>query len=390
MRGGSGRALLAAVALASVVGSAPSPAFAFGTIDGGGQHREHERITRAALACPAGAGSDGDCFEPRSVAQLAGHGQKFGGVGAPDRTEVSVPAAHCDDADFLAGDYPRTRDQATSGLRACVEHLRGRFRQAVGLAAGLLDDEGRIAVAEADLGTDCVLDSADERRAKCTTLEGFGRALHGAQDFYAHSNWADEADPDRPTGPDNPPGLNLPGPSPVLDLGGSGARAVPRDLATGCFVLADQVTGTGACERRITHGALNKDNGLVDPVTGAATSPTTPRGRVGDNFAKAVTGAVVETRHQWREFQVALAGDYGSARASLMVCALTRDDPANGCRAPAPVARRAGRDGTARTVVALAVPGVLLAVAVLLVLLRRRRRALGSHTRRSSGLIRRG
>nr|BFE73253.1 hypothetical protein GCM10020092_065540 [Actinoplanes digitatis] len=326
------------------------------------------------MACPAGTGSDGDCFEPRSVAQLAGHGSRFGAVGAPDRTEVSVPAAHCDDADFLAGGYPRTRDQATAGLRDCVDHLRGRFREAVGNAAGLLDGEGRIVSAAVDLGTDCVLDSAAEQRAKCTSLESFGRALHGAQDFYSHSNWADAADPARPPGPDNPPGLNLPAPSPVLDLRGGAARAVPRDLTTGCYVLADQVEGTGMCELRVTHAALNKDNGLVDPGSGAATDPTTPRGRVGDNFAKAVTGAVVETRHQWQELQVALADEYGADRAALMACALTHDDPADGCRDPAPVARVADRDGTSRTVVAVAVPGVLLGAAILLLLLLRRRR----------------
>ncbi|MET8151669.1 CinY protein [Actinoplanes sp. NPDC049668] len=372
MRGGSGRALLAALALAlagSIV-SVPAPAAGFGTIDGGGQRREHERITRAAVACPAGTGSDGDCFEPRSVAQLAGHGNRFGAVGAPDRTEVSVPAAHCDDADFLAGDYPRTRDQATAVLRACVDHLRRRFREAVGAAAGLLDGEGRLAPAAVDLGTDCVLDSAAEQRAKCRSLESFGRALHGAQDFYAHSNWADTADPARPTGPDNPPGLNLPAPSPLLDLRGGGARAVPRDLTTGCF---------GVCERRVTHATLNKDNGLVDPGSGAATDPTTPRGRVGDNFAKAVTGAVVETRHQWQELQVALADEYGAEKAALMACALTHDDPAGGCRDPEPVVRDPLARGTGRAgpVAALAVPGALLGVVLLLLLLRRRRHRRG-------------
>jgi hypothetical protein len=35
-----------------------SLAGAFGTIDGGGQHREHERITRAALSCGGTAGTD--------------------------------------------------------------------------------------------------------------------------------------------------------------------------------------------------------------------------------------------------------------------------------------------------------------------------------------------
>lgn len=87
-----------------------------------------------------------------------------------------------------------------------------------------------------------------------------------------------------------------------------------------------------------------------------------------------MTGAVVETRHQWQELQVALADEYGADRAALMACALTHDDPADGCRDPAPVARVAGRDGTSRTVVAVAVPGVLLGAAILLLLLLRRRR----------------
>jgi hypothetical protein len=37
-----------------------------------------------------------------------------------------------------------------------------------------------------------------DNRAKCQAIEGFGRALHGAQDFYSHSNWTDVADPNKP------------------------------------------------------------------------------------------------------------------------------------------------------------------------------------------------
>ncbi len=168
--------------------------------------------------------------------------------------------------------------------------------------AELLDDDGEIIEAEVGLDTDCLLD-ATEQRAKCASLEAFGRALHGAQDFYSHSNWADAADPARPVGADNPPGLNLPAPSPVLDLRGDGTPSVPAGLSTGCFVLRDSVPGVGACERRITHAGLNKDTGLIDPGTGAATDPTTPRGEVESNFARAVTGATVETRHQWQDLQ---------------------------------------------------------------------------------------
>jgi hypothetical protein len=246
---------------------------------------------------------------------------------------VSDPAAHCDDADFLAGAYPQARDAATTALTACVDHLRVRFREAIDGAADLLDGEGRIIGAEVALDTDCAPGAATEQRAKCRVLEGFGRALHGVQDFYSHSNWADVADPAAPIGADNPPGLNLPAPSPILDLRGSSAPSVPPDLTTGCFVPRDRVPGVGLCERRITHAALNKDNGLVDPASGSTSDPTTPRGKVAGNFAKAVAGAVIETRHQWREIRAGLEHAYGAEKASLMACAVTHDDPLNDCRA---------------------------------------------------------
>jgi hypothetical protein len=362
-RGSLGRGLLVLLVLWSSTVLTPGSAAAFGTIEGGGQHREHERITRAAVACPPDAGSDDDCFEPRSADQLAGHGNKFGAIGSPDLTEVSDPTAHCDDADFLAGGYPRTRDQATAQLLDCVDHLRGRFREAIDNADGLLDDDGAIVVAEVDLGTDCELDANTEQRAKCRSLESFGRALHGAQDFYSHSNWADQDDPARPNGVDDPPGLNLPAPSPILDLRGSSAPTVPPDLTTGCFVPRDEVPGVGACEQRITHAGLNKDNGMVDPSNGDTTDPTTPRGKAEDNFAKAVAGAIIETRHQWQDLRAGLEDKYGRDKAALMACALTHDDPSNDCKAH-----------TDRTVVILAVSGVLIALLVAGVLVFRRRR----------------
>lgn len=370
--------LLVLLVLSGSVVLVPGSAAAFGTIESGGQNREHERITRAAAACPAGTDSDSDCFEPRSVDQLAGHGKAFGAVGSPDSTEISDPAAHCDDADFLVGDYPQTRDEATARLLECVDHLRLRFREAIDSAKGLLDDNGQIVGAEVNLDTDCVLDPKTEQRAKCESLESFGRALHGAQDFYSHSNWADEANPASPIGADNPPGLNLPAPSPILDLRGSSTPTVPGDLTTGCYVLRDRVPGVQECERRVTHAALNKDTGLIDPNTGTATAPTKPRGQVGSNFAKAVAGAIVETRHQWQEFRLALEANYGAESASRMACALTRDDPTNDCRAQPQAAARNGSDSIDHTAVALTISGVLLGVlgvGILLFQVRRRRRA---------------
>ena len=320
--------LLIAAVVVALSASAPGSAAGFGTIDSGGQNREHERITRAALACAGDGGSDADCFEPRSIDLLAGHGREFGAVGTPDKDELSLPAAHCDNVDFLAGEYPRTREQATDALLDCVNQLRVRFGQGADSAPALLDAQGQIVPDQVTLDPECRFGEATSRaaadsRAKCMTLEGLGRVLHGAQDFYAHSNWADTPDPTRPVGVDNPPGLNLPGPSPVLDLRAEAAPDVPPDLTGGCYALRDQVPGVGECEQRVTHAALNKDRGLIDPATGNATAPTTPRGLVEDNFAKAVAGAVAETRRQWRDFRAELTDRYGRERAQMMICALT-------------------------------------------------------------------
>ena len=86
---------------------------------------------------------------------------------------------------------------------------------------------------------------------------------------------------------------------------------MPADLATGCFVLRTRSPASATVSRRVTHAALNKDTGLIDPVTGQATDPTTPRGMVGDNFAQAVSGAIAETRRQWRDLRSELTARYG-------------------------------------------------------------------------------
>ena len=184
----------------------------------------------AALSCAGEAGSDRYCFAPASIDYLAGHDREFGAVGAPDSDELSDPAAHCDNADFLEGGYPRTRDQATDSLVACVNHMRTRFGEGVEAAQGLLDDQGQVNPSAVNLQPPCRSHRDSEHRAKCLAMEGLGRALHGTQDFYAHSNWADQADPTRPIGDDNPPGLNQPGPSAVLDLRGETTPSLPAEL----------------------------------------------------------------------------------------------------------------------------------------------------------------
>ena len=359
--------LLAALAVILGLMQTPGPAAAFGTIEGGGQHRTHEHITRAALSCASATVPSENCFEPGSMDLLAGKDPFFGGVGAPDSDEISNPAAHCDNADFLTADYPPTREEATAGLLECVDHLKARFEQGLDGTAGLLDDQGNVVGAEVGLDPpDCKFLEGREDRAKCHAIEGLGRALHGAQDFYAHSNWADEADPTLPVGPDNPPGMNMPGPSPVLDLRTVDPPPIPAELSTGCYVLKDQVPGVGECTGRVTHAGINKDNGLVDPTTGGTTDPTTPRGMVKENFANAVTGAINETQRQWQDFQSALADRYGREEGALMVCALTHDDPVNDCH---------DRNWVGIVLFLLAGGMVVTAAALITIQLRRRRRA---------------
>ncbi|MGK5543430.1 CinY protein, partial [Streptomyces sp. URMC 127] len=125
------------------------------------------------------------------------------------------------------------------------------------------------------------------------------------------------------------PGLDLPAPSALLDLASGRppqASAVPADLTTGCFSLVPL-----GCSGRVHHGDLNKDNGLIDPATGAATGPGTPRGRTAGNFERAVRAAVADTRRQWAGFRAALVTRYGKERGERAACALTHDDPVRAC-----------------------------------------------------------
>src|SRR5438132_5297148 len=149
-------AMLVAPFLAGFFLLAPAEIHAFGTINGLGQRAEHERIPRAALGCPPGVKSTGECFEPRSMDQLAGHGGTFGAVGAPDLGEFFTPTAHCDNADFLnVPGYPQTRAAATAALLGCVAHLRADFQHGIDGAKGLFDSDGELVGKEGDLTADC-------------------------------------------------------------------------------------------------------------------------------------------------------------------------------------------------------------------------------------------
>ncbi|KAG7287204.1 hypothetical protein NEMBOFW57_006709 [Staphylotrichum longicolle] len=342
--------LLALAAVVAAFGTINEPRFLQ-------QHNEHEMITRLALQCPSGQGSDGFCFEPRSLDQLAGHHLivmgiaipgfgSNGAVGAPDTFDIlpEGPEAHCDDADFLdVPGYPQNRTQANAKLQACVDHLRRRFRQAVAAVDRLLDERNRVRpdMVRILFAGDCTfafpgLQHDELGRAKCAAIEGLGRALHGIQDFYSHSNWVDSHDPRHPISISNPPGLGMNGTAPFLDLRANSpisADLIPRNLTTGCFALPDSLAGSGECEGRITHHALSKDRGLIflDGTFGEVEFD--PRSEaISSNFHFAVQAAVQHTRETWADLQNEIRHRYGPVVGDLMICSLVRDDPVKTCR----------------------------------------------------------
>jgi hypothetical protein len=85
---------------------------------------------------------------------------------------------------------------------------------------------------------------------------------------------------------------------------------------------------------------------------------------VGNNFAKAVAGAIAESRRQWRDLRAELTARYGRDRGERMACALTHDDPVTDCRAPR---------GRWVAVLVLAASVVLVAAAMVVPAARRRR-----------------
>lgn len=316
---------------------------AFGTYNGGGQAAEHEHITRAALACPAGKQSDDSCFEPMSMTQLAGTNGQLGGIGWPDNPATEVfghDEAHCDNADYLvlpnsSYDKYRTSNQAITVLIACVNHMRDLMAQSSLSAADLVDNAGKINAEAAGKGENCVgLLGGVTSTAKCRAIVAFGRAMHGVQDFYAHSNWTDFVGTGEPfyNTESDPPGLGLSAHAYVLDLNSRDPIPdPPTGFTTGCFFVKDVVGGFGPCLHRVTHAALAKDEGTIDPFTGAATSPKTLRGSIHGNFAAAVKGAIEETKFQWDAFRSRLVNAYGSKRGERIACVLTHDHPSTDC-----------------------------------------------------------
>jgi hypothetical protein len=324
---------LLAMSLATLV-AVPATAFAFGTVRGLGQNAEHARITRHALACTAERSAD-VCFEGDTLDSLAGEEGSFGALGAPDRGRGMLTShAHCSAGDYFdVPDYPRSQAEAQASLTECRDQMMAELEHAVADAAALLDDDGDIRSREIPGFISCTYVGSQHGRAKCNILAHLGRILHASQDFYSHSNWVDQADPNRPIGVENPAGLGNEGRAPWLDLRLDNP-AFPVGLISGCFDNASFLGEDEGClygedgAHRVRHLNLNKDTGDIDPEIGEG---TTERGAIGNNFKRAVEAAIDDTEDKWATFRERLIATYGDEYGSRMICALTRDDPVDDC-----------------------------------------------------------
>ena len=329
------------IATSGLTMTAARPAHAFATYNdpfGNKGHAEHEHVTRAALACPPGKASDGNCFEPKSLTGLAGTTGYLGGVGRADNWrpwsgELSDEKAHCDNADYIrkddngGTDYVRTRDQASDTLIGCLSHLRMRFRQGADSGNQTVRADNSIPYYDSNDPDQCWdgLPPGGGSAAKCRFLDYFGRAVHGVQDFYSHSNWVDQAEPGQPTSVTNPPGMGKRELSPLFALRTPvpGRADIPEQLSTGCYPSDE-------CAGRIRHDEeLNKDRAIID-AAGNVTfdrSWITHRGGIADNEQQAVTWAINDTRRQWQDMKAELLARYGNDRGNRIICVLTHDEP---------------------------------------------------------------
>lgn len=337
-------ALLAALALGT------ERADGFGTINRLGQQAEHERITRM-LQCgnPAPVA---DCVQSRTMSVLAGRDGTLGAVGQPDHPLelYAFPDAHCDGGDYFdrAG-YPQTLAQANAHIQRCAFAAFARLNAAVDAAGQIVDGDGRLRVSETDIDScgfpsQTTASTADSKTAKCQVLNQFGRSLHAIEDFWSHSNWADAAGPGT-TAVDNPPGMLRSAIPEFFRYGSSGGVTsadqlqIPAGLITGCDdsfpteALTHSSCGKpGSSGDRVKHSDLNKDRGVIDPRTGATSQPDTSRGKLGRNFAAAVTGARDHVAQTWVDLTAAIRARYPGARGAAIIGAIASDTPWTRCQ----------------------------------------------------------
>ena len=307
--------LILVLSLASV-----QNASAFGAVSFLGQNGEHEKITRIALK---GLG-----LGPKTLDELAGKKGSLAAVGAPDRPDRGLMDrhhVHCDGGDHLdVPGYPQTRAQADRKINQCRNFIFEQLGEAVRIAGGIVDARGRVKTEEIPSFVSCLFDGRPGR-AKCSSLGALGLAFHAAQDFYSHTNWVD-VPAKGPLSAENPPGLGQTGAAPTIN---PRIRApLPVGLVSGCFEGKPEraFCDYGDNQDRIRHRVLNKDVGKLSIRSGKAGRGDSIRGRINDNFRRAVDAAVADTRDKWLYFEEQILATYGELRGSKIICAMKKDD----------------------------------------------------------------
>ncbi|MFJ7274114.1 hypothetical protein [Kitasatospora sp. NPDC098663] len=328
------RTALAITAALAYIPAVAAPAHAFGP-------GTHTKITEGALP-----DFQAKSLEAMAAGDLGVNKEAWGAIRGSDRGDYypNQTRYHCDDADYLAagylkgGQYPRTRQQATAELLACVQTAVEEFHAAVAAADKLVGSKGNINTKEVDLSSWCKYndkpDGKEPDRAKCEVFEHLGRAWHGIEDFYSHSNWTDHANPNQPISVTNPPGLQKTAPAPFFTLRAYNNQSTATweaeatkemdktpDLATGCAhdeYEHDDQKHHNDCTGRINHYDVNGKGGL---------SKEGSRADTGGNGKHAESVATDDIKRQWKDFQDELRAKYPHGRGEKMICALTHDAP---------------------------------------------------------------
>lgn len=325
-------ALAAAITLIGLVST--GPAQAFGTYDSPsimGQQSEHERITRSLAQVG---------LEPATLDLLAGKPGRLGGVGSPDFLDNSKglgPAfKHCDNGDYVDVDgYKQTREQADAALRECFTYFEDLLDAAITKAGDLVDANGKVNIKEARANYSVCSFPFDLNKnagsAKCAVVNHLGRALHIAEDFWSHTNWADAADPSQPISVKNPAGLGRTDIPAVVRYPGSTSAPIPDGLISGCDDSVP-VLGPLECKGRVSHSSLAKDNGAIDPSNCESASTTKKYARAGitgesgqSNFVLAVCGAMRQAQQTWSDFSDAVISSYGAERGRRILDVVSQD-----------------------------------------------------------------
>ncbi|WDD94125.1 hypothetical protein Bsp3421_004235 [Burkholderia sp. FERM BP-3421] len=314
-----------------------------------------------------GLKSSGDIFDNKTMSNLTRELMR------PDSDQWYNLPAHCDGGDYLSTQnnggkpYPISREQANEYFNQCARDMVRYLDAAVKASGKLILPAGSgyvIDTTQLINSKDCANNNewtwvkgtyvngvwkmgnykpsgaSQDLRAKCVVLRNFGRILHATTDFYAHTNYADKANPAMPIGITNPPGLDLaPTPAPLLEIYSlwqyrntfsdpNGAQAdqalkekinsskdrLPADLASGCWVYGDEEYQSKCFNRIRESEDMQKDS------QGDNRSLASP-----NNFKNAFNTAAADSRRQWELLKKALTEKYGLEKARLMADAISKN-----------------------------------------------------------------